>query len=400
VAAALPLLLLGACSEPVPSTGGASADAPGAPSREELFDRLASLPYAGAAPPDAHDDAGVLVHEPERVLPGRLLYASRGLCTAHLVDRRGRRLRTWTDPGPCRKWAGVELLRDGGLLVVGAERFGPRDGIARRLEAHFLARLGRDGTLRWRRHIPVHHELDLLPGRRRAVVLLARHRQVPELDPEIPLRDAALGVVRLRDGKILEEWSLYDGLAAAPEVDLRDVTPVEQGGEPELDLLHPNSVEWLTRRAAKAAGLPSAGPLALVTFRNQNLVAAFGTRSREVAWAWGQDHLEGPHGARALPPGRLLVFDNGLVRGWSRVLEVATGTGRIAAEMSEPRFYTRSRGAAQRLPNGNTLVSDSANARAFEWAPDGDVVWEFVNPDQTGGGRPATFLRMSWTGSD
>jgi hypothetical protein len=37
-------------------------------------------------------------------------------------------------------------------------------------------------------------------------------------------------------------------------------------------------------------------------------------------------------------------------------------------------------GAAERLPNGNTHITESATGRLFEVTPGGDVVWEYVIP--------------------
>jgi hypothetical protein len=34
----------------------------------------------------------------------------------------------------------------------------------------------------------------------------------------------------------------------------------------------------------------------------------------------------------------------------------------------------------QRLPNGNTLVNEGNFGRFFEVSPEGEVVWEYVNP--------------------
>ena len=36
--------------------------------------------------------------------------------------------------------------------------------------------------------------------------------------------------------------------------------------------------------------------------------------------------------------------------------------------------------AAQRLPNGNTLITESHCGRLFEVTRDGEIVWEFINP--------------------
>ena len=52
---------------------------------------------------------------------------------------------------------------------------------------------------------------------------------------------------------------------------------------------------------------------------------------------------------------------------------------------SEERpFYSETCGANQRLPNGNTLIVESDNGRAFEVTPDGTTVWEYVNPHRAG----------------
>jgi hypothetical protein len=61
-------------------------------------------------------------------------------------------------------------------------------------------------------------------------------------------------------------------------------------------------------------------------------------------------------------------------------------------------FFTRSRGSAQRLPNGNTLLAESRAGRAIEVGPDGDVVWEWLCPYLTPEGERYTIVRMQWVG--
>ena len=43
-------------------------------------------------------------------------------------------------------------------------------------------------------------------------------------------------------------------------------------------------------------------------------------------------------------------------------------------------FYSRHLSGAQRLPNGNTLITEGHHGRLIEVSADGEVVWEFVNP--------------------
>ena len=43
-------------------------------------------------------------------------------------------------------------------------------------------------------------------------------------------------------------------------------------------------------------------------------------------------------------------------------------------------FYSRIFSGVQRLPNGNTFITEGSHGRLIEVRPDGEVVWEFVNP--------------------
>ena len=45
-----------------------------------------------------------------------------------------------------------------------------------------------------------------------------------------------------------------------------------------------------------------------------------------------------------------------------------------------PRFYSSNISGVQRLPNGNTLVTEGANGRLFEVASDRKIVWEYMYP--------------------
>ena len=44
------------------------------------------------------------------------------------------------------------------------------------------------------------------------------------------------------------------------------------------------------------------------------------------------------------------------------------------------RFYSRYKSAAQRLPNGNTLITESHCGRIFEVTPECEPVGEYISP--------------------
>jgi hypothetical protein len=94
------------------------------------------------------------------------------------------------------------------------------------------------------------------------------------------------------------------------------------------------------------------------------------------------------HAPVPLANGHLLIFDNGNFRAGqhvthSRVVEIDPATQAIVWSYSDPRasdFYTPYMGQAQRLPNGNTHITESASGRLFEVTSNGEVVWEFILP--------------------
>ena len=84
--------------------------------------------------------------------------------------------------------------------------------------------------------------------------------------------------------------------------------------------------------------------------------------------------------------GHVLLLDNGAHRrglSYSRVVEVDPETNEIAWEYRGTplnSFFTHFTGGAQRLANGNTLITEGANGRLFEVTPNGEVVWEYISP--------------------
>lgn len=340
------------------------------PSAKEQIDALKALPYTTAASAPK-DRAGVVTNGGKLVQLGYNFYADRLTNTAYLMTNDGRVLHTWSRPGP-EAWGHVELTPAGEVIVAAtwddakraqypdAEAFDP-----------FLFKLSRDSQVVWTRKIPAHHDVRLLrDGRLLTLTTYARH---------LPAREGAGGRVLAeeyiadngiawldRNGVLLEELSIYDSLRRSSEVKLQTVA--------DTDLLHCNAVQATTDGKV------------LITSRNQDLVALIAPKTNEVVWAWGQGKLSGPHSGRMLRNGHVLVFDNGLGRGRSRVVEVDPRTDRIvwqyAAEKPED-FYAESGGYCQRLRNGNTLITNSPNYTAFEVTAEGRVVWRFIAPGQS-----------------
>ena len=93
--------------------------------------------------------------------------------------------------------------------------------------------------------------------------------------------------------------------------------------------------------------------------------------------------------------GNLLLFNNkhnpGTPDEYSSVMELkpplrADGSydwereAEIVWSYTADGFYSATRSGVQRLPNGNTLITEARDGRLIEVNPDGETVWEFVNP--------------------
>jgi Arylsulfotransferase (ASST) len=162
----------------------------------------------------------------------------------------------------------------------------------------------------------------------------------------------------------------------------------------------------------------------LISSRKANTIALIDRSSANIVWRLGPyfeadpgaehqrinshglprplDQISGQHNphfiAERLPgAGNLLVFDNqggagyppaplGIYAG-SRVLEIDPVTKHIvwqytAEDSGRPpwTFFSSFVSNAQRLPNGNTLITEGMHGRIFQVTPSGQVVWEYLTP--------------------
>ena len=62
------------------------------------------------------------------------------------------------------------------------------------------------------------------------------------------------------------------------------------------------------------------------------------------------------------------------------IWEYSAQTAGFPSEGEDVKFYSRYESAAQRLPNGNTLITESRCGRVIEVTRDCEIVWEYVCP--------------------
>jgi hypothetical protein len=378
------------------------SDEPQGPADDDTdtrLERLRSVPYTALTSYEADPgQSGVRIHERARAYGGYNLYCSRTDPEVYLMDMEGTVVHTWSRPaGDIWVWDHAVMLTNGDLIVI--NKF--KD----------LLRLDWDSGIVWRRKLDAHHDIALLPdgGYYAAIRGAESYRGLVVEFPVIVLHSA--------EGEEIDRWYAYEHLDeikekldpssfldtildsihdAGARVDFTESVPgrVEANtlsdGRVLYDYFHLNTLTVLPEtELGKRDPRFRSGNL-LVCFRNVNQVAILDQATWEILWTWGEGELEWPHHPTMVGDGNILIFDNGVLRKSSRVLEVEPLTSRMAWEyVADPpeRFYTYEKGSAQRLPNGNTLICDGDNGRAFEATRAGEIVWEWLNPAMKKGRR-------------
>jgi outer membrane protein assembly factor BamB len=200
-------------------------------------------------------------------------------------------------------------------------------------------------------------------------------------------------MLRVQDGRKVGEIDLLDILLRSDYLYLLPAISTEPFGESDvLDILHSNHVELMDGSYASRSPLYRDGNV-LVSLRNINTIMVFDPETLEIEWLWGPSNLTFQHHPTMLPNGNLLIFDNGSKR--SRVLELDPLTLRLVWQYTDDSFFSQLRGSVQRLPNGNTLITESDTGHVFEVTPAGERVWEFANPYVDAEGNRAAIWRAT-----
>jgi len=368
----------------------------GRPRRFSAQEMLGGLGYVDTAEDEDPEDAGqsgVVLYDEQRSSPGYTLYTSIPMRTARLIDVRGTVIKEWSAPDS-KRWFSAELEPDGKLLVVGLEERDKSEVAYTPHDYGYVMRMTWDGGVIWKKTLALHHDADVTPDGH-IISPDDRVRVVEEFDLDI--RDN--NVIRLTaDGEKVDERSMYDVFSSAPDI-ISVSMPSKKTKTAEndrIDLFHTNSVEWMDDPALAARHEIYGLENVLVSCRLQDTIAIFNWTTGKALWAWGRGEIEGQHDATVLPSGNILLFDNGMNRRWSRVIELDPLTKRIVWEYKgDPPadFYSASRGTSQLLPNGNVLVALSNSGAGVEITRDGQIVWRFLNPDHEDGKRAVLRMR-------
>jgi hypothetical protein len=371
-------------------------------------ERLRALGYVDFAPePADSSQVGVVQLDSARAQPGHNLVVSSLECAARLIDLAGNELHRWKQQD-CHSWWSAELLRNGDLVVNGKEAKEPEGSSRppassdeslraelRRSLGRYTARISWTGDVIWLRYLRSHHQIDWTPANEALVLTESQipaeefHAAVsgfaaqnPSASPKLRFHNNSLNWLGA-DGELKKSVSLFRAVTQPRDAfDFVGLETMLEGSE-SVGLFHANSAY-----AMDQAHLAGKGPLfaegnVLVTSRNQNRIFIIDPRGPSLLWDWGRDDLSGPHDGTWLANGNLLVFDNGLKDESSRVLEIDPHRKAVVWSYPDGRgaeFNCPTRGMAQRLQNGNTLIVNAQDGEAFEVTPEGERVWRYFNP--------------------
>jgi hypothetical protein len=343
--------------------------------QRRVIEQLQSIGYLSGS--TAPRGTGITLNDTARASTGINLYTSGHEPVAILMDMEGRELHRWkfefrdafpdsiwADHANTEWWRRAYLYPNGDLLAI-VEGFG-------------LLKIDKHSQLLWASPVHAHHDLDVRPNG--DIYVLTREASVIErVNPKDPVLEDFITVLG-PDGSEKRKVSL---LAAFEGSDFENLYRAQN--RTHGDLFHTNSLEVLDDRLAKRLPAFQAGRV-LTSMNNLSVIAVVDLDLGRVEWAIKGGN-RGQHDPKILDDGHLLLFDNRSTPGSSQVLEFDLVKGRPVWQYrgSKARpFFSKHLGTAQRLPNGNTLITESNSGRAFEVDRSKEIVWEFFNPHRAG----------------
>lgn len=172
-----------------------------------------------------------------------------------------------------------------------------------------------------------------------------------------------------RDGEITWEWQAENHLTPGTPFYEKYGGPEKEGEED--DWTHANDIDQLENGNF------------LISLRNFDAVIEVDPETNEVVDVTGEpgnnDILDEQHNPQYIEDeGTMVVADSRNDRIIELDLESEEYIWRYTGPSSERLKWPRD---ADRLPNGNTLITDSQKNRVLEVNPDGEVVWQFHDHD-------------------
>ena len=380
---------------------------------------------------------GTTIYDPDRAWSGYTVLSPLGTQAVLVIDMNGTVVKRWE--GFNNSAGGPARVLPGGVVIAPVGARPPYQESLELVQRDFAGKdmwrfsraeeiKTREGATVWsaRQHhdwqrdsFPAgYYSPDYTPAVEGGTTLILAHtdRRQPNV-ADVPLEDDRLIEVSWK-GEIVWDWLASDhidefGFAADARAVIKAAAAFNKG-RGSYDWLHINSATYLGPNRWFDQGDQRFAPNhVIISSREASLLAIVG-RDGKIVWRLGPDfsaskelrtirQIIGQHHAHFIPKGlpgagNLLVFDNGGSSGYgfaspiapdgrgafqragSRVLEINPVTLELVWSYQNARFFSTNISGAQRLPNGNTLITAGAGGRMFEVTVKGEIVWEYMYP--------------------
>jgi hypothetical protein len=404
---------------------------------------LALLPFLASAGPTVYP-TGTTIYRPDKAWSGYTVYQTETTKGAVLIDMNGNVVRSWEHivGYPVVILPGGHVM--GGMVgrVTRAytHHLGSDDLVQEDWDGNVVWKFGAadqievDGALHWsarqnhdfvREGAPVGYHV---PGQTprvqggKTLILSQRSGKWPDVTRDELPRAARILEVSW-DGKILWEWMPAEHFEEFGHSEEAKNTIMRGCRNQHCVFL--NTASYVGPNRWYDAGDERFHPDNIISDDRGTMVFIISKETGKIVWKVGPEYtaspalralgpIIGPHHAHVIPrglpgEGNVLVFDNGgaagfgapnpgsptgewnALRDYSRVLEFDPVTLEIVWEysartagfqpfMEDSKFYSHYASGAQRLPNGNTLIADTAYGRMVEVTRESEIVWEYVSP--------------------
>ena len=270
------------------------------------------------------------------------------------------------------------------------------------------------------------------PDVTKGTVLVLAHYNVrnEEINKNMQLLDDVTYEVDIASGKIVWTWKAAEhvdemGFDEAAFEAMQNWAIEPTGENQGFDWFHQNCASYIGPNKWFDQGDERFHPDNIILgSRQSNILAIVDHSSGRIVWRTGPYYRDGddkklgwiigPHHTHIIPKGlpgegNIMVYDNGGAAGYgppndmaeagimnmrrcySRVIEFNPITKEIVWEysptslkISEIQYgykeFSPFISSAQRLPNGNTMITEGSNGRIFEATRDLEVVWEYISP--------------------
>lgn len=348
-----------------------------------------------------------------------ILFAPLGGETAYLIDRDGEIVNDWDLSG--KPGNSVYLLEGGNLLatytVQGSFSGG---GIGGGVEL-----LTWDGAEVWSfelatDHAHLHHDVEMLPNGNLLMLswesktqaeALAAGLSANQLPESGDLWSEMILEYNPAADEIVWEWHLWDHALPAGQRAYDHPEKIDldyAANSKSSDWWHLNAIDYNDDLDQIVVSSRNVSEIWIIDHDLTTSEAAGAAGDSLYRYgnpeAYGASGVQGllyQHDSKWLDEGTILVFDNGDLRErpYSRVLELdlpnyLSGTSSQAQalpsqvvwqypneqDVSRDALFADHISGAQRLESGNTLICEGTTGRFLEVTPDGEIVWEYVNP--------------------